>query len=121
MMLGPQDCVGPHRNRGANDRAEVLRIFELVEGDDESIVVERCFFELHQRKFGSYRDGSLMASPFGHLVELGTRNALHFRPLIFGEASDRVQLRGVPFFNENTLDTSTVSTDRFAYRLEAGN
>ena len=120
---GQIDRRGPEGDRGADDGAEVLRILDLVEGDDDGLrVLGQALehdLERDQRQVGRVRDRALMPRASCHAIELEAIDARHRRAAALCEARDRIDLRAALPHEVDLLELVAVDTDRLANRLES--
>ena len=122
VVLRPDDRRCSKGNGGANDCAEVLRILDLVEGDDDRLrVLGEALddhLEGHEREIGGIGDRALMPCAPRHAIELEAIDARHRGAASLGEAGDGVDLWAALPHEVDLPELVAVNTDRFANRLE---
>lgn len=82
MVLGPEDGRGAERDRRADHRAEVLRIFDLVERHDHVRIVGRGVYGTDQvvdredGEIGGVGERALMAASLRRPIQLSSRDSI---------------------------------------------
>ena len=101
-VLRPDHGIRTERHRAAEDRAEVLRVLDRVEDDDERGIAQDDLVEGLDAQGRGVGDDALMAHAVREAIELDAANARDVRAAVSREAHDRVELRRGRLLHENT-------------------
>src|SRR5260370_1729461 len=120
-MLGPDDRDCAHCNRRASHSAEVLRILDLIERDDQGSLAEHEVSDGRNVQLRRKRNRPLMADTTSEAVEVGARDTLDRRAMVDSKPNKRRHRRDFARigFYENSSQLWAVSTNRLAHWLEA--
>src|SRR4051812_17163804 len=112
-MLGPDDRGRAERDCRPDHGAEVLRVLDLVEGDEQRIAreVAREIVDADDDQVGRISDRPLMTSAFRRAIELAARDLGDRRAAIRHEACDGLDLRAAALFDEDALEALSVNAD----------
>jgi hypothetical protein len=107
---------------GADHRAEVLWIFELVERHDDAVVVQLLGEDLdgHESEVRREGDRTLVPRALRGAIELAAGHPRDLSAAALRESRDGVDLRSTFVLDEDTLEPLAVHADRLAHGLEPG-
>src|ERR1700733_12120792 len=104
-MFGPKNGGRAARHARAQNRAEVLRILQLVERDDERARTELEPIERHESQRRGEGDRALVTRPSCEAIEIPLGGIFHRRSLIPRIARQRAKLwRAVALTDEDALE-----------------
>ena len=110
--------------RRSNDGAQIVRILDAIEQNDESgaRLIRACENVVESRRSagGGERDHALMIFRIGEAVELAAVFETHGNALLARELHDFFDARVLPALGNDDVLDGTLRFERFFHRVDAG-